>query len=276
MRQLVSTEWLEKNIDAVKILDATWCLPNSNRNAEEEFKLNHIKNSIFFDIDKNSDHNSSLPHMLPSVKNWENIVSNLGINNSDHIVIYDNSDVFSSCRVWYTFIYFGHDVNRVSVLDGDYKKWLKENRPTSKEIMTISKTNYKATENISMVINKTQVEKNISTKKFQLVDARGKQRFLGLQPEPRKGLRSGNIEGSKNLPFQLVINENRTFKKKEELMDIFDQNEIDTSKQMAFTCGSGVTACILGLANSIISGKKPTIYDGSWSEYGLINNDDKK
>ena len=86
MKQLVTTEWLEKNINIVKILDATWCLPNSGRNAEEEFKENHIKNSIFFDIDKNSKKNSSLPHMLPSNKEWGNIVSNLGINNSDHVI----------------------------------------------------------------------------------------------------------------------------------------------------------------------------------------------
>ena len=88
-------------------------------------------------------------------------------------------------------------------------------------------------------------------------------------PEPRKGLKSGHIEGSINLPFQLLLNKDRTFKKKEDLIKIFDQKEIDKDKDMAFTCGSGVTACILGLANSLISGKKPTIYDGSWSEYGL-------
>ena len=162
MKQLVTTEWLEKNINKVKILDATWCLPNSGRNAKEEFKENHIKNSIFFDIDKNSKQNSSLPHMLPSNKEWENIVSNLGINNSDHIIIYDNSEVFSSCRVWYTFIYFGHDTNLVSVLDGDFKKWLKEKRPTSKEATKISRTNYKAKEDRSIVINKKQVEDNLS------------------------------------------------------------------------------------------------------------------
>ena len=106
MNQLVSTEWLDKHIDEVKILDASWHLPNVKRNALEEFKSNHITNSFFFDIDKNSNQNTILPHMLPSKKEWENIVSNFGIDNSDHIVIYDNSDVFSSCRVWYTFLYF--------------------------------------------------------------------------------------------------------------------------------------------------------------------------
>ncbi len=269
MRQLVSTEWLEKNINKVRILDATWCLPNSGRNAEEEFKENHIKNSIFFDIDKNSGKNSSLPHMLPSNKEWEKIISNLGINNSDHVIIYDNSDVFSSCRVWYSFIYFGHDPDLVSVLDGNFTKWLNEKRVISKEINQIKKTNYKAEENMSIVINKAQVKENISSKKFQLIDARSEERFSGLVPEPRQGLKSGHIEGSKNIPFQLLLNEDRTFKKKEDLIKIFDQKEIDRDKDIAFTCGSGVTACILGLANSIISGKKPVIYDGSWAEYGL-------
>ncbi|WP_306452607.1 rhodanese-like domain-containing protein [Candidatus Pelagibacter communis] len=133
----------------------------------------------------------------------------------------------------------------------------------------MSRTNYKAKEDRSIVIDKKQVEDNIIRKKFQLIDARSKQRFLGLQPEPRQGLRSGHVQGSKNLPFQLLLNEDRTFKKRDELINVFDKNEIDNDKEIAFTCGSGVTACILGLANSIISGKKPTIYDGSWSEYGL-------
>ena len=206
MKQLVTTDWLEKNIDKVKILDASWHLPNSNRNAEEEFKLNHIKNAIFFDIDKYSNKNTFLPHMLPNKIEWENIVSNLGINNSDHIIVYDNSDVFSACRVWYSFIYFGHSSNLVSVLDGNFKKWVNENKPVSINKFKINNSKYIATENKLLVINKDQVDENIINKKFQLIDARGKKRFLGLEPETRKKLRSGHIKGSKNLPFQLLLN----------------------------------------------------------------------
>ena len=269
MNQLVSTEWLNKNLINVKVLDASWHLPNVSRNAQDEYKLNHINSSIFFDIDKNSNQNTNLPHMLPSRDNWENNLSNLGINNSDHIVVYDNSDIFSSCRVWYTFLYFGHNPNLISVLDGSYKKWISEKLPTSKVIEKIDKSNYTANENTLLVINKEQINENIINKKFQLIDARGEKRFLGLQPEPRKELKNGNIKGSINLPFQLLFEENRTFKKKEELIKIFKDKKIIIDKEMAFTCGSGVTACILGLANSIISGKKPIIYDGSWAEYGL-------
>ncbi len=269
MNQLVTTDWLNKNIEKVKILDASWHLPNANRNSFEEYKSEHIVNSIFFDIDKNSNKKTKLPHMLPSKEEWGMIVSELGISNSDHIIVYDNSDVFSSCRIWYTFLYFGHDPKLISVLDGNFKKWINEKHPTSKEIIKIEKSKYIAKENTSLVINKDEVNKNINSKKFQLIDARGEQRFLGLQPEPRKELRSGNIKGSINLPFQKLLEENRTFKKRDELIEIFKKKKISIEKDMAFTCGSGVTACILGLANSIISDKNPIIYDGSWAEYGL-------
>ena len=269
MNQLVTTDWLNKNIEKVKILDASWHLPNANRNSFEEYKIDHITNSIFFDIDKNSNQKTNLPHMLPSKEDWEIIVSGLGISNSDHIIVYDNSDVFSSCRVWYTFLYFGHDPKLISVLDGGFKKWINEKRPTSSKVIGNEKSKYIAEENTSLVINKDEVNKNIENKKFQLIDARGEKRFLGLQAEPRKELKSGNIKGSINLPFQKLLEKDRTFKKKDELIEIFKTKEVSIEKEMAFTCGSGVTACILGLANSIISGKKPVIYDGSWAEYGL-------
>ncbi len=270
MKNLVTTEWLEKNIDNVRVLDGSWHLPNTNRDPKKEFELEHIKYSNFFDIDKNSNQKSNLPHMLAEKYDWEKIISNFGIKNSDHIVIYDNSDLISSCRVWYNFLYFGHNPDLISVLDGGLRKWINEKRQITNKVKNFEKSSYLAKENSNLVLSKTEVVENIKSKKFELIDARSKERFLGLQPETRKELKSGSIEGSKNLPYKLLINsEDQTFKKKEELASIFLKNKIDISKQLAFTCGSGITACILGLANSIISGKKPLIYDGSWAEYGL-------
>ena len=161
MNPLKSTSWLEENINNVKILDATWHMPNSNRNAFKEYQDNHIKNSIFFDLDKNSNQKIFLPHMLPELKEWEKIVSELGIKNNDHLIIYDNSDVLSASRCWFTFLYFGHDLNLVSVLDGGLKKWKLENRPLSKEKVNLIDTKYKATIKNNLVINLNQVEKNI-------------------------------------------------------------------------------------------------------------------
>ena len=269
MKNLLSTDWLEKNLDNVRILDASWHMPNTGRKPLDEFLIMHIQNANFFDLDKYSEQNSKLPHMLPKKNYWKNSISKFGIKNSDHIIVYDDSDVISSCRIWYNFLYFGHSPNLISVLDGGFKKWKKENKETTKEIKLYSKSYYDAKEISEMVLDKNQINKNIKDKTFELIDARSKARFQGFQPEPRKELNSGNIKGSKNIPFVELINKDNTFKKKEELELIFKKLNLDNNKGIAFTCGSGVTAAILGLANSIISGKNPIIYDGSWSEYGL-------
>ena len=271
MRNLVSTDWLEKNLNNVRIFDGSWHLPNANRDALSEFNLFHIENASFFDIDKYSDHKSNLPHMLPNKDIWEKIMSDLGVKNSDHIIVYDNSNVFSSCRVWFTFLYFGHDSNLVSVLDGGLKKWLAEKRAVTKVKKKFELSSYVAYENKSLVLNKKQIDENIKNKSFELVDARSNERFQGNQPEVRKDLKSGNIEGSKNLPFTEIINiDDHTFKKEIDLISVFEKKNINPYGKIAFTCGSGITACVLGLTNSIISGKKPIIYDGSWAEYGKL------
>ena len=135
-----------------RIFDGSLHLPNSNRNGLDEFQSAHIKNSNFFDIDKNSNHKSNLPHMLPEKNDWEKIMSELGVKNSDHIVIYDNSDIISSCRVWYTFLYFNHDPNLVSVLDGGFKKWIKEKKDTTVDIKKFEKSSYLAHENYSCLL----------------------------------------------------------------------------------------------------------------------------
>ena len=267
---LVNTDWLEKNFNKVKILDASWHMPNTNRNAYKEFLSEHIENSQFFDLDKNSELNATLPHMLPSKKKWQEIISNYGISNQDNIVIYDNSDIISSCRCWYMFIYFGHDISKIFILDGGLKKWKIDNKKITNNLQSFDKTNYIAKEIKSLVFNKLQIDQNIKLNNFQVIDARGKKRFDGTQPEPRPGLKSGSIKDSKNLPFNECINKSdHTFKSKGELIKIFEYAGVKPDEQQVFSCGSGVTACILAMANKIINGKNPIIYDGSWSEYGL-------
>ena len=269
---LITTEFLEKNINHVKIIDCSWHLPNTNRNGEEEYFKEHIKNAIFFDIDKNSNKNTDLPHMLPDEKSWEKIVSSMGISNSDKIVIYDNSDVISACRGWYTFIYFGHNPSMVHVLDGGLKKWKMENREVTK-LTTITKfSKYKAKEKVELVKNKYQIDENISKNLFKVVDARSKGRFEGKEPEPRKDVKSGSIKNSFCLPYTELINKNHTFKKHNEILLKFNKIfGINLPKDVVFSCGSGITASVLALAYSLINNKYvPTIYDGSWAEYGRI------
>ena len=269
---LVETYWLEKNLKKVKIVDCSWHMPHTNRNGYEEYKKEHIPNSIFFDLDKNSDKETDLPHMLVTSNEWEKIVSEMGINNSDQIVIYDNSDVISACRCWYNFIYFGHKPELIKVLNGGLKKWLNENKVSDAKIPNIIKSKYKANEIKNLVKNKKEIEENILKKEFDLIDARNIKRFRGEVKEPRVGLRSGNIKNSICIPFNQLINNDKTFKSKKEISEIFKKNLKNiNSVAVAFSCGSGVTACVLALAYSLINDKYlPKIYDGSWAEYGKI------
>ena len=269
---LVETDWLEKNISSVKIIDCSWHMPQTKRSGLKEYKDQHIPNSIFFDLDANSKKEINLPHMLVDQNEWEQIVSKMGINNEDEIIIYDNSDVISSCRCWFNFIYFGHNPKLVHVLNGGLNKWIKENKKITNEIINVQTSNYKSFEKKELVKNKELIDQNIDEKNFKVIDARNKKRFEGKVPEPRKGLRSGSIENSFCIPFNLCLRENKTFKNKKELKLIFETClENINEKNIVFSCGSGVTACVLALAYSTINDKyQPCIYDGSWAEYDII------
>ena len=269
---LVDTSWVEDNLSKIKLIDCSWHLPDTLRKPREEYLNHHLPNAIFFDLDKNSDQKSDLPHMLPSKEKWEEIISKLGIKNNDRIIIYDNSDLVSSCRLWYSFIYFGHDPKLVSVLDGGFEKWKSEKRTVTKEVTKLFPTLYKSTEIKDLVKLKIQIEENILKQEFKVLDARSKERFEGKEKEPRKGLRSGSIPNSLCLPFKDLLKKDKTFKSKNELVKIFKSVlNNDFSSKVVFSCGSGVTAAVLALAYSLIDNKyNPVIYDGSWSEYGRI------
>jgi thiosulfate/3-mercaptopyruvate sulfurtransferase len=177
--------------------------------------------------------------------------------------------VISSCRCWYNFIYFGHDPSLVHVLDGGLKKWINEKKPTVNNLTKTISSNYIANAKKELVKNKKQIDENITINKFKVIDARSRERFEGKIPEPRKGLRSGSIKNSFCLPFSELINEDHTFINKDKILEKFKLTKCELDRNIVFTCGSGITASVLALAYSIIDIKyTPTIYDGSWSEYG--------
>ena len=267
---LVSTEWLSENLSKVKIIDASWHLVK-NRNAIEEYNEEHIENAIFFDLDKNSNQRKNLPHghFLPSANDHEKNISEMGILNTDRIIIYCYSNLISSCRVWFQFLYFGHNPKLVSVLNGGMKKWKLEGRKTTNSKTKIIPSKYKAKENNNMIKIKSQIDENIKKKKFTVIDARSKKRFLGLEPEPRSGVKSGSIDGSKSLPLTEIVNvKDNTFLDIKKLRNIFNSGEISGNK-IVMSCGSSVSAASLALAYSLINDDYiPKIYIGSWTEFG--------
>ena len=247
-------------------------MPQTQRSGFEEYSKEHIPNAIFFDLDKNSKLDTDLPHMLTDSVSWEKIMSSMGIENNDHIVVYDNSDVISSCRCWYNLIYYGHNPKLVNVLNGGLKKWKIENKATDSNEVKIKTSKYSCKENKELVKNKKQIDENIDKKEFNVIDARSRERFEGKVAEPRQGLRSGSIKNSFCLPFSELINEDHTFVSNDKIKEKFESIRLKKDKNTVFSCGSGVTASVLALAYSLINAKyMPTIYDGSWAEYGKYN-----
>ena len=267
---LVSTNWLDENLNKVKIIDASWHLVK-NRNAIEEYNKEHIKNAIFFDLDKNSNQKKDLPHghFLPSASDHEKAVSEMGISNTDKIIIYCYSDLISSCRAWFQFLYFGHDPKLISILNGGMKKWKLEGREVTNLKTKITPSKYKTNENKNMIKVKSQIEENINKKEFTILDARSKNRFLGLEPEPRPGIKSGSIEGSKSMPLSEIVNlKDNTFLETKKLRNIFNSCEVNSNK-IVMSCGSSVSAATLCVAFSLINDDYiPKIYIGSWTEFG--------
>ena len=249
-----------------KILDATFYLPDSGLNAEEEYKKKHIPGAVFFDINKVADPNNSLPHMIPQKDLFSKMMQNLGLNNEDEIVIYDNSSFLSSARAWFLFRYFGHD--KVSIMQGGLENWKNSGGNISQENVVIKKGNYTSKdEKKDLVVNLDQMIIATQNKEKIILDARSKQRFLGEAKEPRPNLPSGHIPNSKSLPSSVLINKNGYLKSKDEINKILDDINVNPNDKIIATCGSGVSACVISIALYCLGKKNVPIYDGSWTEW---------
>ena len=250
----------------LKILDATFYLPDSGLIAEEEYKKKHIPNAIFFDINKIADPNNSLPHMIPSKDLFSKMMQNIGLNKDDEIIIYDNSPFLSSARAWFLFRYFGHD--KISIMQGGIKNWKNYGGNITQGNVILEKGNYIASaERKELVVNLDEMILASQNKKNVILDARSKKRFLGEALEPRPNLPSGHIPNSKSLPSSDLINKEGYLKSKDEINQIFSNINVNTNDKIIATCGSGVSACVISIALFCLGKTDTPIYDGSWTEW---------
>ena len=269
-KNIVSTDWLEEHLEApdIRIIDSSWYFPHEKRNAEQEFMESHIPGACFFDIDKIKDDQTDLPHMLPPSEMFNSTVRKLGVGDGHKVVIYDGFGMRSAARLWWMFKVFGY--SDVVVLDGGFPKWIKEDRLITADLTAREIRHLTIFEDKSIVVDSDDVLRATKVDHCSIIDARSEGRFLGKEPEPRSGLRSGSIESSINVPYETLLNDDFTFKKKKEILDIFSQKGIVFNNYIITTCGSGVTAAILYLALDEIGCTKISLYDGSWAEWGKI------
>jgi len=263
-----------------KVLDGSWHLPNSGRDAAAEFEMLRIPTAQHWDIDTECNVDLPLPHMIATVPQMKASLKRHGINASSRIVVYDNADLLSSSLVWYTLECFG--VENVSILDGGLKAWEAEaleletgpvDRRAHAEDVSIEDLEYRSW----MIKDKAEVLKNLETGEAVVVDARSADRFFARAPEPREGLRSGHIPSSLNLPWVALTETKKGgfvgFKEAGAIREEFEKAGVDTrpGKKVIVTCGSGATAAVLAFGLRLIG--KPaediSLYDASWAEWGM-------
>jgi len=265
---IIEAKQLFENLDDkdLKIIDSRWYINDKTRGLRE-YKEKHIPKSIFFDIDFFSDKKSYLPHMIDTPEEFQKKVSKLGIKNSDKLVIYDQEGFFSSSRVWFLFKVFGH--KKISILNGGFNNWIRY-FATENSINYYDRSFYEVSYKKNFIFCKEEVKSILKNRDYQIIDARPENRFKGFIPEPRKNVTQGRIKESINIPFNQICCDGKIINDKK-LKDLLYKNKNIKKKKIVVLCGSGITACNIIFALQKIKHKySVSLYDGSWSEWGMM------
>jgi len=265
---LVSTEWLAEHLTApdLRIVDASWYLPDAKRNPHAEYLREHIPGAAFLDIDLFSDAASPYPHMLLAPHEFAARARKLGLGDGHRIIVYDTAGLFSAARVWWMFKAMGHE--DVAVLDGGLPKWKREGRPLDDVVPAHTARHFTARLNHALVRDAGQVSDALKSGKERVVDVRSAERFQGKAAEPRPGVRAGHMPGAVNLPYKELITPDGTLLKDKALGKKLAAKGISPDEPIVASCGSGVTAAVLALALARLGAKRVSLYDGSWAEWG--------
>ncbi|MEN3234843.1 3-mercaptopyruvate sulfurtransferase [Methylobacterium ajmalii] len=263
----VTVDWLAERLAApdIVVVDGSWYLPAMGRDAEAEFRAAHIPGAIRFDIDAVRDEASALPHMLPSPEAFASRMRQMGIGNGMTVVVYDGMGLFSAPRVRWTLKAFG--AREVAVLEGGLPAWVAGGHPVDEgEARPRDRRHFTARLDHSAVANVGDVQRALAGS-AQVVDARSAARFAGEEAEPRPGVRPGHMPGALNLHYA-ALQENGRLKDEAALREAVARAGIDLDRPVVATCGSGVTAAIVGIALERLGRPPRSLYDGSWSEWG--------
>jgi thiosulfate/3-mercaptopyruvate sulfurtransferase len=256
---LVSVNWLAAHLaqSELVILDASL---RKDRGGDSQ-----IAGTRVLDIDDEvCDTSSPLPHMLPSSEQFTRQIRALGVKQDSHVVVYDRAGIYSSPRARWMFQAMGH--SRVAVLDGGFPAWIKAGLPVEpKSVQPPASGDFVARECPALVSDVALVSLALHDPAYAVIDARSSGRFRGSEAEPRTGLRAGHMPNAINMPFTQMLQDGH-MRQIDELSALFSPY---SHRKMIFSCGSGVTACIVGLAAELAGFSQTSVYDGSWSEWGL-------
>ena len=268
MDDLISTQELARRLGepGLVVIDASAHLPDAGRDARAEFAMGHIPGARFLDLDSLKDADSAVPAALPTAAQFAARMAEIGVNDGDQVVIYDDSAVKTSARAW--FIFRMHGFRDVALLDGGLGKWRAEGRALEQGAAEGGGGHVTPSAGPGTVRDKAEMLANLASGAEQVLDARGAGRFTGAEPEIRPGMASGHIPGSRNMPFGQVLNADGTFKDAAGLRAAFAEAGIALDKPVTTTCGSGVTASVLLFAMHLLGKDDVALYDGSWSEWG--------
>jgi thiosulfate/3-mercaptopyruvate sulfurtransferase len=259
--------WL--SLPGLRILDASWYLPQSGRDAAAEYRLGHLPGAVFFDLDASSDPLSALPHTVPTERQFSTRMGALGISDDDLVVVYDGSGAnVSAGRAWWMLRAFGHE--RVGVLDGGIRRWQALGFPIEAGEVKPPPGNFHARLNRGVLRTLDAMREVVASGAVQIVDARSQGRFEGTAAEPRPGLRGGHLPGSRNVPYQELVTAEGRLLPTGELRRRFGAAGVDLGRPIILSCGSGVSACALALALDRLGAESVSLYDGSWSEWGAL------
>ncbi|MCB9993730.1 MAG: 3-mercaptopyruvate sulfurtransferase [Hyphomicrobiaceae bacterium] len=264
---LVSTDWLFRHLadPDLRVVDASWHLPNAGRNAEQEYAEAHIPGAVYFDLDRIADTSIPLPHPVAKPVHFAQEAGKLGLSERHVLVIYDSVGLFSAPRVWWNFRIMG--ARDVFVLDGGLPTWVAEGRPVRSGTEKIAPTTFSLDAQSGNVLDAAEVLQSLQDGSRQIVDVRPAGRFAGVDPEPRPGLRGGHMPGAKSMPFADFVANGR-LKSPDDLRALFAAAGVSTSQPVGSSCGSGVTAPILNFALASLGIEEMHVYDGSWAEWG--------
>lgn len=264
---LVSTAWLAERLHSANIvlLDASYHLAPTGRDASAEFAAGHIPGAQFLNLGALNDPDAAFDNTVPTARLFQERVRALGVSADSHIVLYDDSPLKSAARGWFLFTLFG--AKTVSILDGGLAKWKAEGRPEGREIAEPAARDFTASINLELLRDKQAVLASLGSA-AQIVDARGAGRFTAAEPEPRPGMESGHIPGARNLPIGMLFESDGTMKDTGGIEAEFLGAGVDLSRPVITSCGSGVTAAVLSFALARLGKQDVSLYDGSWSEWG--------